>query len=843
MTRKTTLLFALFCLVFAPASFAQRDLSGAAQIRLALEDLGNTRSVLMIAAHPDDERTSLLAYLARGRHVRTGYLSLTRGEGGQNLIGSEQGAMLGVIRTQELLAARKVDGAEQFFTRAIDFGFCKTSAEALQKWGAEAVLSDIVWVIRKFQPDAIVLVFSGTPRDGHGQHQASSILGKQAFAAAADKNRFPEQLKYVEPWQAKRIFQLSRKTYGALMKVSDEEQREQTLDIDTGQFDPLLGYSYTEIAGMSRSMHRSQGMGSAEQRGYSGTSLVFVAGTPAATDVLEGIDTGWKRFPGGAAIDDLLSQAEQKFDAEHPEKIIPLLVKARPLIASMKGDWVARKLQALDETIGRCAGLWVDATTEGGSAIPGSTVRIKATTLDRSKVPVILKSVKTSGALGAPETDLLATQLTYNLPDTKTLTWKIPEAQAPSQPYWLRKPRNGDLYTVEDQQLIGLADSPPLLEASFRVQVDSQDIVIKRPVLYRYVDRVRGELTRPFNVVPPVALRVSEKAVMFPNAEAKSIEVQIKANKPRSSGTVSIQAPAGWHVEPESRQFSLSQIGEETALRYTVTPPAQSTRGELQAQATMADGKKVGVSMDVIDYTHIPAQIVLEPAASAVVRADIKTLAHRIGYIVGAGDEVPQALRQVGFDVTLLNSDFLVSGDLKSFDAIVAGVRAYNVRTDLRANQSRLLDYVNQGGTYIVQYNTVGFGDFLAEDAATAQNIGPYPFKISHDRVTDEKAPVRFPNPQSPLLRLPNQITEKDFEDWVQERGLYFASEWDPRYQAVFESHDDAEPPRAGGMLFTRYGKGAYFYTGYSWFRELPAGVPGAFRIFANLLSAGKTLP
>jgi LmbE family N-acetylglucosaminyl deacetylase len=842
--RKLTLSIT-FILAIAATAFGQRDLSGTAQIKLALENLAETRSVLMIAAHPDDERTSLLAYLARGRHVRTGYLSLTRGEGGQNLIGPEQGPLLGVIRTEELLAARKIDGAEQFFTRAIDFGFSKTAEETLRKWGPEAVLSDIVWVIRRFQPDVIVLVFSGTPRDGHGHHQASSILGKQAFVAAADKTRFPEQLKYVDVWKTKRIFQLARRSLGPIRTEDRDaaaDKDEQSIQIDTGKFDPVLGYSYNEIAGMSRSMHRSQGQGSAEQRGSGETSLVLVAGTPVQRDLLDGIDETWTNVPGGPAIGDFLSQATQQFDAEHPDRTIPTLLKARSLLASMKGDWVARKLRSLDETVSLCAGLWLDASTGSATAVPGSAVQIKTTALDRSQFPVVLKSVKTSGSPGAPAADPLSDQLPYNRADSKTLTWKVPATQPPSQPYWLKKPRSGDLYTVDDQLLIGLADSPPVLDATFRLQADTAEIELTRPVQYRYVDRVRGELTRPFQVVPAVALEVAESPVIFPNGAAKSVEIEVKANKATAAGTVAPQVPAGWHVEPASRQFSLSRTSDEVSLGYTVTPPAGEERADLIAQAKMPDGRTLSASMNVIAYPHIPEQVVFQPATSTVVRADIKTLAHRVGYIAGAGDEVHQALRQMGCEVTFLDSGFLARGDLSGFDAIVAGVRAYNVRPDLRANQPRLLEYVKQGGTYIVQYNTVGFGDYAKEDGAVAAQMGPYPFEISHDRVTDEHAPVRFPNPQNVLLHSPNQITEKDFEGWVQERGLYFASKWDPHYESLFESHDDAEPPRPGGMLFARYGKGAYFYTGYSWFRELPAGVPGAFRIFANLLSAGKTL-
>ncbi|MEO8126041.1 MAG: PIG-L family deacetylase, partial [Bryobacteraceae bacterium] len=606
------ILLALLLPALSVPAWPQRELSGSEQIKLALENLADTRSVLVIAAHPDDEPTSLLTYFVRGRHIRTGYLSLTRGEGGQNLIGSEQGKLLGVIRTQELLAARRIDGAEQFFTRAIDFGFSKTPQETIAKWGHEPLLSDVVWVIRRFQPDVIVLVWSGTTRDGHGQHQESAIISREAFAAAADKNQFPEQLKYVQPWQTRRMYQLGRRTFDqyrpAAEVAADKTPPEKTLDIDTGEFSPLLGHSYNEIAGMSRSMHRSQGMGSAEQRGSSVMWLLPVGGDASLEDALQGIENGWKRQPQGAAIDDLLSRAFASFDAEHPEKTIPLLTQARPLVAAITTGWAARKLEDLDEAIALCAGLWLDAGTDRATAVPGGTVKITATAINRSPARVVLISVKTSGASGAPETDSLADTLAYNKPDKKTLTWTIPESQPSSQPFWLRKPSHGDMYTIENQQLIGVADAPPVLQATFRLQVGGTEIAVQRPVHFRYVDRVRGELTRPLAVVPPVALGVEEKAILFPNSDARLIDVDVKANKPETAGTVSVTVPPGWKAEPSSRPFQLAVTGEQAALRFKITPSAAEGRGELRLQALMSNGAQVGSSMDVINYTHIPPQ-------------------------------------------------------------------------------------------------------------------------------------------------------------------------------------------------------------------------------------------
>ena len=831
----------LLILVLVPWSFVipargQRNLSGTAEIELALRKLNTLGSVLMIAAHPDDENTALLAYYARGRSMRTGYLSLTRGEGGQNLIGPEQGDLLGVIRTQELLAARRIDGAEQYFTRAIDFGYSKTPDETLGKWGREKVLSDIVWVIRKFRPDVVILRFSGTPRDGHGQHQASAILGKEAFLAAADKTRFPEQLRYVQPWQAKRVM-------WNVFSFTPEQEKEalampHRVELDTGEFNPILGKSYNEIAGISRSQHRSQGMGAPERRGPSKNFLATVAGNPADHDAFDGVDTTWARVPGGEAAGRILAEAERTFAPEQPEKTIPLLLKARPLVAAIDDPLARRKLEELDETLALCAGLWLDATADRYALVPGRPVELQLTALNRSHSPVGLLgySVLTPEGVFRAGSNDAQHPLAYNQPVTGSLSWTAPADCPYSQPYWLRKPHSGDTYDIEDQQLIGLADTPPLLTAQFLLNFDGTSVAIKRPVQYRYVDPTEGEHTRAVVVVPAVAVNLPERVEFFPSETARKVEVLVKANGAQMKGDVHLELPPDWRGEPGAQPFQLPDGGGEQALAFSITPH-DGAQAELHALAKV-DGQVISTGMTVISYPHIPPQVLFPTAAVKLVRADVTLTAHRIGYVMGAGDQLPEALRQLGCEVTLLSDRDLAERDFSGFDAIVTGVRAYNVRADLRANQDRLLQYVRDGGTLIVQYNIAEGGAFGGRKTGELAHIGPYPLEIGRARVSVEEAPVKFLEPGHPVLATPNHISERDFEGWIQERGLYFASQWDSHYHALIETHDPGDKPQEGGMLAAHYGQGIYIFTAFSWFRELPAGVPGAYRIFANLLSA-----
>ena len=815
------------CLLLLAPVFAQAPFTGTPAIEQALEKLNVLGSVLLIAAHPDDENTAILAYYARGRHMRTGYLSLTRGEGGQNLIGPEQGDLLGLIRSQELLAARRIDGAEQFFTRAIDFGFTKTPSETFAKWGHERVLSDVVWVIRRFRPDVVILRFSGTQMDGHGQHQVSAIVGKEAFLAAGDPSRFPDQLKYVEPWKPRRLL------FNTFSFTRDQEKQAAAtpgkIEVDVGAFNPILGVSYSQIAGMSRSMHRSQGMGASQRPGPSRQFLVPVAGDAPAKDAFDGIETSWDRVPGGAQVRTILAEASRTFQPDHPERTIPLLLKAEPLIAALHDPWAAEKLRELHETIALCSGLWLDANATEYQAVPGSTIEVSYTALNRSDFPIALDSLTLEGMGGQSRTDAKHTALGANQPVNSQLKYTVPADQPVSQPFWLRDPKQGDTYTIPDQRMVGLPEDPPLLNLRFGLEAGGVAFDVVRPVRHRFVDRVDGEQTRALVVVPPVAINLPQDVVLFPNGQARKVEMELRADVPKVSGDVRVTLDAGWNADPLSRPFDQAQAGQQQPLSFKVQPATgPDPPAELRATASTA-GREIGVGMLVISHPPLPPLTVFPPAIVKLVRADVRITAHKIGYVMGAGDEMPDAIRQLGCEVTLLTATDLEQRDLAEFDAIVTGVRAYNTRADLRVNLPRLLDYVNNGGTLIDQYNVLD-GNLVP--------FGPYPFKISRDRVTVEEAPVTFTNLGNPLISKPNEITQKDFDGWVQERGLYFASEWDSHYQTVLESHDPGEKPHSGGMLYARYGKGVYIFTGFSWFRELPAGVPGAYRLFANMLSA-----
>jgi LmbE family N-acetylglucosaminyl deacetylase len=874
-TTKRCLLSLLLIVALIPIR-GQRNITGEIEIRQALEKLGTLGSVMMIGAHPDDEREPLLAYLALGRHVRTAYLSLTRGEGGQNLIGPEQGDELGIIRSQELLTSRRIDGAEQYFTRAIDFGFSKTADETFRKWDRNKVLGDVVYNIRRFRPDVVILVFSGTPRDGHGHHQASSILGREAFSLAGDPTKFPEQLAYVEPWTPKRLMMNAGGPGGGQNKGKGKAEKAAPppdLTLDIGVYSPELGASFGEIGGASRSANRTQGTGSPETKGSQPASMDTVAGDKATKDLFEDLDITWNRLPGGAEVGALVKETLDSFVPARPEALLPRLVKVRPLIAAIKDPLAERKLKELEDLIVLCAGLSLEAQSDKAAVSPGATLRVNFTAIQRLPGQVALTGIRLTGMDGAPTVNLAPTILANNQPARYNTSFTVPQNQPYTQPYWLEQPKDGALYSVRDPREIGLPQNEPALAAHFRLQVAGTELELTRPVQYRYVDRVFGEQVRPFTVIPPVAVSLPEHALVFGDAKPRRIEVAVRSNGGKAAGDLRLDVPAGWSVDPASRHFELAATEEQTNVFFNLVPPASDSRansqGKLRAIAQVG-AQTVSTGTEVIQYPHITTQTLLPPAEATLVRADIRILSKTVGYVMGAGDDVPQGIRQLGCEVTLLTEADLAHGDLLRFDAIVTGVRAYNTRPDLRANYQRLFDYAANGGTLIVQYNVPEGGppggpgqagpaqaaggqaapapgapppaNVAAADGGQLAHIGPYPIRITrNDRVTLEEAPVAFPNPELRLLHAPNQITSADFDGWVQERGLYFADEWDPKYVSVLESHDPGEMPLPGGMLYAPVGKGAYIFSAYDWFRQLPAGVPGAYRMFANMLSAAKT--
>ncbi len=696
----------------------QRYVTGEIEVRQALEKLNTLGSVMMIGAHPDDEREQVLAYLALGRHVRTAYLSLTRGEGGQNLIGPEQGDELGIIRSQELLASRRIDGAEQYFTRAIDFGFSKTADETLQKWDRNKVLGDVVYNIRRFRPDVVILVFSGTPRDGHGHHQASSILGREAFSLAGDPTKFPEQLAYVQPWTPKRLMMNAgfpgggqNKGKGGQNKAgknTDDTPPADRLNLDVGVYSPELGASYAEIGGASRSANRTQGTGAAEPKGSQLAPMETISGDKATKDLFENLDITWNRLPGGAAVGEIVKQALDSFVPARPEALLPELAKARPLIAAIvaatKDPLAERKLKELDETMALCSGLSLEAQSDKAAVSPGATLRVSFTAVQRLPDQAALTGISLSGIEGAPTVNLAPTILANNQPSRYNASFTIPQNQPYTQPYWLAQPKDGPLYSVPDPREIGLPEDPPVLTAHFRVQIAGTELDLTRPVEYRYVDRVYGEQVRPFTVIPPVAVSLPEHAVVFGDAKPRKIEVAVRSNGGKVAGDLRLDVPAGWSADPASSHFELAAAEEQTNVFFNLVPPAGNSLGKIRAIAQVGT-QTVSTGTEVIQYPHITTQTLLPPAEAKLVRADIRILSKTVGYVMGAGDDVPQAIRQLGCEVTLLTEADLAHGDLSRFDAIVTGVRAFNTRPDLRANYQRLFDYANNGGTLIVQYN------------------------------------------------------------------------------------------------------------------------------------------
>ena len=817
----------LAALSFAAAIAAQPPVpQGAGDLLLSLRKLLVVGNALYVAAHPDDENTAMLAYLSRERLLRTGYLSLTRGDGGQNLIGAERGELVGVIRTHELLAARRVDRAEQLFTRAVDFGYSKSPEETLAIWGREAVLADVVRAYRAFRPDVVIARFPANGDGGHGQHTASAILAEEAFEAAGDPARFADQLTpsggSLTPWKPRRLF------WNA-WRVKPEERDPKLpklLTVDLGTFNPLLGRAYSEIAGESRSNHKSQGFGAPERRGTLVNHLEPLAGEPASNDFLEGIDLSWARVPGSQGLQATLEEAVRSFRPDRPHEVLPLLLKAHAQMAALPADpWVARKRGELVEAIRSAGGLWVEAIASAPTTNPGGEVKVTTVALARSPFPVVLESVELPFSRGVGPTPSL---LAPNQPAKLETSIVLPETVEETNPYWLDDRPTRGLFSVADPRWIGLPETPSPLVARFTFSAAGERFVLETPVSYRWTDPVQGERYRSLEILPKLTLHLAAGVSLFPDAKPRPVTVTARAGRKGVSGTVRLVVPQGWTASPP-QPVSFAEEGDERTLTFNVMPPAQPSAGTVRAEAEV-ELRTFSHDVTRIDYPHIPVQTLTPPAEARLVRADVVRRGAAAGYVMGSGDEGPEALRQLGYRVTVLADDDLAA-DLSGYDAIVVGVRAYNTRPRLKALQKRLVDYVEKGGTLVVQYNT-------SQDLVT-EELGPFPLKLSRDRVTVEEAPVTIATPDHPLLLAPNRIGPADFAGWVQERGLYFPGSWDSRYQTPIATNDPGEPAKPGALLFARHGKGAYVYTGLAFFRQLPAGVPGAYRLFANLVSAG----
>lgn len=807
------------------------------EIYEAIKKLNFLGSALYVAAHPDDENTALISYLSNEVKAETAYLSMTRGDGGQNLVGSEIRELLGVIRTQELLAARRLDGGKQMFTRANDFGFSKHPEETLEIWNKKEVLADVVWAIRKWQPDVIINRFWHEYDERlagrmHGHHTASAMLSFEAFDLAGDPNVFPQQLKHVEPWQPRRLFFNTSWWFYGSREAFEAQDKSDMIAVDVGVYYPVLGMSNMEIAAQSRSMHKSQGFGSSASRGtYNEYVRLLKGDMPGTPDFFEGINTSWSRVKGGKPIGDVLNSVAASFQPDAPYKSLPALTKAYGMMKKLPdGHWKRIKMAELEKVIIACLGLYAEAVSSETTATPGQPIEVSLEVINRSPAEARLVSLE---ILPLERDTVLKTELKNNEAFEWTTVIELPEDLAYTNPYWLNEEAKLGMYTVPEQGMRGLPETPRPLRVHFELEVEGQPLTIEREVVYKRTDPVAGEVYRPFEVTPPVFVNISDPVYVFAGDEPKTVQVIVKAGRAGVEGQLELETGGAWRVEPAEVPIMLEQKGEEQSFFFTLYPPADQSESVLKPVVKL-DGHTYNKSITVIDHPHIPVQTVFSDAMSRIVKIDLQKAGSRVGYVMGAGDEIPASLEQIGYEVVILEDADMNADYLQSFDAIIMGVRAYNTQERLKFHQKKLLDYVKEGGTMIVQYNTSGRLQIPQDELA------PYPMEISRDRVTVEEARVRFLAPDHPILNYPNKITEKDFEGWVQERGLYFPGEWDEAFTPILSSNDPGESPKDGGLLVAKYGEGYYIYTGYSWFRELPAGVPGAFRLFANMISIGK---
>ena len=830
---KKNSLFILSFLLISSAVFAQKpNKLSSNQIFEKLQKLNFLGSALYIAAHPDDENTRLISYLSNQNKARTGYLSLTRGDGGQNLIGPEIRELLGVIRTQELLAARRVDGGEQRFTRANDFGYSKHPDETLKIWDEEKVLADVVWAIRTFKPDIIINRFNHrTPGTTHGHHTASATLSVEAFDLVNDKTKYPEQLEYTNVWQPTRLFfNTSWWFYGSQENFA-KANKDKMLSFDVGVYYPLKGLSNNEVAAIASSQHLCQGFGRLTTRGSQTEYVEFLKGDfpEDKSDIFSGINTTWNRIKGGGDIGVILYDIEESFNFADPAKHVPKLLEAYKKIQSLEDEhWKRIKLKQITEIIEACAGLYLEASATSSSAIPNSKIDLRIEALNRSEYNVILNSISTSSDKRTIVKDTaLENNKRQNFRESITLN-----NEAYSDPYWLKNNWSLGMYDVQDQMLIGNPETPRNVTVTFNLTIWEQDISITKNVVYRYSKRDKGELYEPFEVLPIATTKLKDKVLIFSDDKTKTVSVAVRSGANNVSGKLTLGAPNGWKVSPSFIDISITQKGDEQLFDFKVTPPNSESEGKLKPVLLIND-KRYSKELVEINYDHIPKQSVLLNSEAKVVRLNIQKSGNYIGYIKGAGDAVPESLQQIGYTVIEIDPNKIDGENLHKFDAVVVGIRAYNTVGALKFKQKFLLDYVKKGGNMIVQYNTSGRRGGLDVGA-------PYNLKVSRDRVTDETAEVTVLAKNHSLMNFPNKVSEKDFEGWVQERGLYFPNQWSAEFTPILSMHDKGESAKEGSLLVAKYGKGNYIYTGLSFFRELPAGVPGAYKLFANMLSMGK---
>jgi len=799
------------------------------EIRLLLDKINTAGTVLYVAAHPDDENTRLLSYLANERTVRTAYVSLTRGDGGQNLIGTDIGPYLGLIRSFELMAARKVDRAEQFFTRAYDFGYSKNPEETFNIWDREKVLDDLVYIIRYFKPDLIITRFAPDGSGGHGHHTASAILAEEAFEAASDSKRFTHQLKNVDVWQAHALLYNNAGRFR-----NPNADMSGNLEVNVGAYNPLLGKSYGEIAGLSRSMHKSQGFGS---RNYKGDILEYflpVKGYAPKEDLFEGLDISLNRLKGGQTFSESIQMAVDNFDISNPENIVTHLLKAYQSLNQIEDNyWKEQKQKELVDLIMACSGIWIEMNAMSPTATPGESVELQVYGINRSKIHTSILSTKILKT--TISTDTIA--LNVNKPQEIKYKYALQQDQEFTGPYWLRNMPKDGLFNLNSQSQLNQPVDSGHLFAEVKLDIMGTEVIINRPVTYRWVDPVQGEQFRLFEITPEVMVNFADEVIVFADDLPKKCKIILKAGKDQVDGSVSLEATSDIIIEPAEAKFSINKKDEEISVEFLIYPGDHNGLSDLRAKVKLGD-KTLDRSLIKLNYDHIPIQMVFPEAVIKLVNLDLNiTPQSRIGYITGAGDDVANGLRQVGYIVDEMSEDQLAKANLNQYKAILTGVRAFNTNERLFAQINKLNEYVENGGVLIVQYVTNSWAGPLKGP------IGPYDFTISRDRVTDETAPVQFLLPNHKVLNTPNKISQADFDHWIQERGLYFAKEMDEKFETPLGMSDPGEPLHNGSLIIAPYGKGHYVYTGLSFFRQIPNGTPGAYRLLTNLVELNHIQP
>ena len=810
-----------FLLFHFQSAKSQTALKSASDIQIGLQKLNTLGSVLYFAAHPDDENTRLIAWLAQEQKYRTAYLSLTRGDGGQNLLGTDLGINLGLIRTHELLAARSVDKGEQLFSSAYDFGFSKTHEETFQFWDHETALREAVWTIRKFQPDIIITRFPPDKRGGHGHHQASAILAHEAFLAAADKNKFPEQLKTLSTWQSKRLI-WNTANFGGQNNTSEDQ-----LKIDIGHYNAILGQSYGEIAAHSRSQHKTQGFGSASSRGTSFEYFEHVAGSKANKTLLDEVETSWQRIPNTQTIRQLISKLNTEFVSAQPQKSVNDLIKLKKALEAYVIDtknpsaanhryWIAQKKQEVQDLIIACAGIWWDAYSNQNQQVVNKDFSFQAEVIVRNP-DIQAELVKVN------DQDVNQPLQTNNLwrGNVKTIY------KSTSQPYWLVQPNTLGKFNIPIES-VGYPTNPAAPKATFTFKINGEPIALFQEIQHRYVDPVKGEVHDPLVMLPEITVEAASNIILSKNQEERSIEITFtRHDNSKSQFEVQLAPLKGWNISASNLTLD---FGKENSITKTLILKPTAANSE-KVVLTFSHSGEVLRHIKTLSYDHIPTLTWFPTTEIICQNVQLENSVKNVGYLAGAGDLVAESLPQIGINVTTLSDKDLTLSNLKQYDAVIIGVRYFNVAKISGNNMKKLLDYVKEGGVVLSQYNVNGR---LASD-----KLGPYDFNIGRERVTEEDSKYNF-DVADPAFSYPNKINSKDFEGWVQERGLYFAENINNNYRTPLSMHDKDEKPHNGSLLIAKYGKGKFVYTSLSFFRQLPAGVPGAYRLFVNLLTNEK---